>query len=76
MVNIGPLHFASCEAEATLKQTPGRHRMPKGFGWHMSAVYMGGSVCLEWHKAPPVREREMLMQYNNLLIWQHWRQLQ
>lgn len=28
----GPLHFASCEAEATLKWTPGRHRMPKGFG--------------------------------------------
>lgn len=26
----------------------------------MRAVYMGGQVCLEWHKAPPVdvRERE------------------
>lgn len=51
------MHFASCEAEATLKWTPGRHRMPKGFGLHMSAVYMGGSVHLKWHKAPPVGER-------------------
>lgn len=54
-----PLHFASCEAEATLKWTPDRHRKPKGFGWHMSAVYMGGSVRLKWHKAPPVGERDV-----------------